>query len=91
MSKKDMVNKLAERLNVSKKEASKTLNAVLESITEGLQEEGQLKLYQFGSFYLKERAARKGRNPQTGDPLDIPAKTVPVFRPSRIFKEIVNN
>lgn len=90
MKKADLVKRMAEEMEVTKKEATKIVDAVMDSIMDGLENEGEVNVSPLGKFITKERAARKGRNPQTGDPLDIPAKTVATFKPGKALKSLVN-
>lgn len=89
MNKKELVNAVAEKAEMTKKDARVAVDAVLESITEGLVANGKVALTNFGSWVVSERAARKGRNPQTGEELEIPAKLTPKFKASKNMKESV--
>lgn len=80
MNKAEMVAKLAERAGTSKNKASDILNNVFEIITEELKKDGDFPIAGLGRFYVKERPARKGRNPHTGKAMDLPAKKLPAFR-----------
>jgi DNA-binding protein HU-beta len=72
---------------MTKKDAEKALNAVLAAIEEALKKGEKVQLVGFGTFEVRERAARKGRNPQTGQEIEIPASKVPVFKPGKLLKE----
>ncbi len=87
MNKTDLVNKVTKDSELSKENAGKAVDATLESITEALASEDSVQLIGFGN--LRERAARKGRNPQTGEEIDIPASKVPAFKPGKSLKEAV--
>ncbi|GEL76151.1 HU family DNA-binding protein [Tenuibacillus multivorans] len=89
MNKTDLVNSVAEQADLSKKDASKAVDAVLESISGSLQKEEKVQLIGFGNFEVRERSARKGRNPQTGKEIDIPASKVPAFKPGKALKDAV--
>ncbi|UOR11010.1 HU family DNA-binding protein [Halobacillus amylolyticus] len=89
MNKTDLVNKVAKDSELSKENAGKAVDATLESITEALASEYSVQLIGFGNFESRERAARKGRNPQTGEEIDIPASKVPAFKPGKSLKEAV--
>lgn len=89
MNKKDLVNKVAEALNITKKDAGLAVTATIDSIANGIATDGKVTLVGFGTFSLAARAARVARNPQTGEPIDVPAKTVPKFKPSKNLKEAV--
>lgn len=90
MNKTDLVNAVAEQAELSKKDASRAVDAVFESITEALKEGNKVQLVGFGSFEVRERSARKGRNPQTGEEIEIPATKNPAFKPGKQLKEAVN-
>lgn len=90
MNKTDLINAVAEKSELSKKDAAKAVDAVFESITEALKKGNKVQLVGFGSFEVRERAARKGRNPQTGEEIDIPASKNPAFKPGKQLKDAVN-
>ncbi|WP_240376515.1 HU family DNA-binding protein [Bacillus piscicola] len=90
MNKTDLINSVAEQADISKKDASKAVDAVFDSITETLKSGDKIQLVGFGSFEVRERAARKGRNPQTGEEIEIPATKNPAFRPGKQLKDAVN-
>jgi len=87
MNKTDLIAKVAEKTDLSKKEATKAVDAVFESIAEALQNGEKVQLVGFGNFEVRERSARKGRNPQTGEEIEIPASKVPAFKPGKALKE----
>ena len=89
MNKTELIAKMADKAELSKKDAEKALNALVESVTEGLKNGEKVVLVGFGSFETKKRAARKGKNPQTGAVIDIPAATVPSFKVGKGLKEAV--
>ncbi|UOR14169.1 HU family DNA-binding protein [Halobacillus amylolyticus] len=89
MNKTDLVNKVAEESELSKENAGKAVDSILESITEALSREDRVQLMGFGNFEVKERSARKGRNPQTGEEIEIAASKVPGFKPGKSLKEAV--
>lgn len=91
MNKTELINAVAETSELSKKDASKAVDAVFESITNTLKNGDKVQLIGFGNFEVRERAARKGRNPQTGAEIDIPASKVPAFAPGKTLKEAVKN
>ena len=90
MNKLDLVDAISKETGVSKKVADQALAAVLDSIKEGLKKGEKVSLVGFGTFETRKRAARKGRNPQTGKEMKIAAKTVPAFRPGKALKDTVN-
>lgn len=89
MTKVDLVNKVAE-IGLTKKQAGEAVNAVLNGIAEALQQGDKVQLIGFGSFSVRNREARSGRNPRTGDVLNIAAKSIPVFKPGAELKSAVN-
>ncbi|GLH65178.1 MULTISPECIES: HU family DNA-binding protein [Bacillaceae] len=89
MNKTDLINAVAETSGLSKKDATKAVDAVFESITEALRKGDKVQLIGFGNFEVRERAARKGRNPQTGEEMEIPASKVPAFKPGKALKDAV--
>ncbi|GAA0458886.1 HU family DNA-binding protein [Alkalibacillus silvisoli] len=89
MNKTDLINTVAESADLSKKDASKAVDSVFEAITESLTKSEKVQLIGFGNFEVRERSARKGRNPQTGQEIDIPASKVPAFKPGKALKDAV--
>jgi DNA-binding protein HU-beta len=88
MTKQDLVNEVAN-VGITKKQAAVAVNAVFDAIKDALAAGDKVSLVGFGSFSVKKRAAREGRNPRTGRPLKIPAKKVPVFRPGKALRDAV--
>ena len=88
MTKQDLVDKVAE-MGMTKKQATIAVNAVFDTIKDSLVAGDKVSLVGFGNFSVKERAAREGRNPRTGEPLEIPAKKMPVFKPGKALKDSV--
>jgi len=91
MNKKELVNHVAEAAGVSKKDANLLVTSVVEGIKGGLTADGKVSLVGFGTFSLAGRKARTARNPQNGDTIEVPAKTVPKFKASKVLKEMVEN
>ncbi|NIK12309.1 HU family DNA-binding protein [Alkalibacillus sp. S2W] len=89
MNKTDLVNAVADQADLSKKDASKAVDSVFEAITASLKKSEKVQLIGFGNFEVRERSARKGRNPQTGKEIDIPASKVPAFKPGKALKDAV--
>lgn len=87
LNKSELIAKVAEKTELTKKDASKAVDAVFASISESLQDGDKVQVIGFGNFEVRERAARKGRNPQTGEEIDIPASKVPAFKPGKALKE----
>ena len=91
MTKAELVIKLAEKHNLSKAEAERVLKDVFRLISEALDKGERVHIPGFGTFTVKERAERKGRNPRTGEPMVIPARKVVAFKPSKALKTEVND
>lgn len=89
MNKGDLVAEVAKVLN-SKKEAQAAVDQVFSAITDALANEDSVTLVGFGTFKASERKARKGRNPQTGEEIEIPARKVPKFVPGKNLKDAIN-
>lgn len=89
MNKAELINVVSEAAEVSKKDAETVITATLDAITDALKEGEKVQLVGFGSFEVKKRAARVGRNPKTKEPIEIPASRVPVFKPGRALKDAV--
>lgn len=87
MNKTDLVNAVSEQTQLSKKDATKAVDAVFEAIADTLKEGDKVQLIGFGNFEVRERAARKGRNPQTGQEIEIAASKVPAFKPGKALKD----
>lgn len=90
MNKADLVAMVAGKTGTTKKDARQMVDAVLDGIAEALANGDRVALSGFGSFEVRARRARPGRNPRTGKPITITAHKVPVFRPGRPLKNIVN-
>ena len=90
MTKSEVAEKLSERTGLSQKEAAQAMDTFLEVICKGLTIEGKVSLVGFGTFFTKNRRARAGRNPRTGQIIDVPPKRVIAFKPGRAFRELVD-
>jgi len=90
MNKSDLVDAMAESAGITKAQAGKALDAFTDSVTGALKKKDKVTLVGFGTFSTSERKARKGRNPQTGAEIDIPAKTVAKFKPGKDLEDTVN-
>lgn len=90
MNKTDLVTKIADKAGITKKTAEAAVNAFTEVVVDEVAGGNIVQLIGFGTFEPAKRSARQGRNPQTGDIADIPAKTVPKFKPGKSFKDAVN-
>ncbi|QBY45927.1 HU family DNA-binding protein (plasmid) [Arsenophonus nasoniae] len=89
MNKTELISKVAEKSGLSKKDSEKAVNAFIETVTEALKAGNDVQLIGFGSFQVKPRAARDGRNPKTGETLKIAASNVPSFKAGQRLKEAV--
>lgn len=90
MNKEDLVTKVSQTSGLTKVDSAKAVNATFDAITQALQADEKLTLVGFGTFQVKERAAREGRNPRTGEPVHTPAKKAPVFEAGKSLKQAVN-
>ena len=89
MNKTELVNAVAEQSGLTKKDAAKAVEAVFDSISGALTKGDKVQLIGFGNFEVRERAARTGRNPQTGEELKIEASKVPAFKAGKALKDAV--
>jgi DNA-binding protein HU-beta len=89
MNKTELVKVVAEQAELTQKDAAKAVDALIKTISETLAQEEKIQLIGFGTFEVRERAARKGRNPQTGEEIEIAASKVPAFKPGKELKEAV--
>ena len=90
MNKNELVEAIAEKMGTTKKEAEAAVSAFTETVKEALVDGKKVQIIGFGNFEVHERAARKGRNPQTGKEIEIPASKVPAFKPGKGLKDAVN-
>ncbi|MCI0182609.1 MAG: HU family DNA-binding protein [Acidibacillus sp.] len=88
MNKVDLINKVTDKTQLKKKDIEVAINAMLESISEALAEGDKVQLIGFGTFETRKRAARSGRNPQTGEVISIPESLVPAFKPGNKLKDV---
>lgn len=89
MNKQELINAVAEKTNFTKKDIETTLNAVFEEISQSLRIQEEVKISGFGIFTTVTRAARSGRNPSTGEAIEIPETIAVKFKPSSVLKELV--
>lgn len=89
LGKKDLVDLIAKKGNLTKKSAEMALNAFVDSITDGLASGNSIRIIPFGSFAVRKRSAREGRDPRTGKKIKIEAKTVPVFKAGKGLRDAV--
>ena len=90
MTKAELVEKVADKIQLTKKQAETVVNILLNSITEALSEGDKVELRGFGSFRIRNRNPREGRNPKTGDTVQIPAKRVPFFKAGKELRDMVD-
>ena len=90
MNKADLVDKVAETADLSKAEATRAVDAVISSVTKALKEGDNVTVVGFGTFQVRERAARSGRNPKTGDTIQINASKNPSFKAGKALRDAVN-
>ena len=90
MNKDDLIAKVANSVGVSKTDAAKSVDAVFSNITSSLKGGNEVRLVGFGTFIVSNRAATTGRNPRTGESIQIPAKKVPKFKAGKALKDTVN-
>ena len=91
MNKTELIAAVAEKANLSKKDAEAAITATVDAITEALAQQEKVQLVGFGSFEVKTRAERVGRNPKTKQTIQIPASKAPVFKPGKALKDAVDN
>ncbi len=90
MNKSELIDAVADAAGLSKADASRALDAMINSITDSLKKGDQVSIVGFGSFLVRQRSARTGRNPQTGAEINIAAANVPAFKPGKALKDAVN-
>lgn len=90
MTKAELVEFMAEKADLTKADAGRALEAMIEGVTKGLKENGKVTLVGFGTFTAKKREAREGRNPQTGETVKIAARVVPGFKVGNKLKDALN-
>jgi len=90
MNKNDLLNAISTESGLTKKDAEKALDATIKAISNELANGGKVQLIGFGTFEVRERAARQGRNPSTGADISIPASKAPVFKAGKALKDAVN-
>ena len=90
MTKAELVDEVARAVQLTKKQAETIVNLVFDSIVESLRAGEKIELRGFGSFRLRSRKSRLGRNPKTGAKVDVPSKKIPYFKPGKELKELIN-
>src|SRR5438128_11829581 len=90
MTKAELVDEVASVVQLTKKQAETIVNIVFDSIVESLRAGQKIELRGFGSFRLRSRKSRTGRNPKTGEKVEVPSKKIPYFKPGKELKELIN-
>jgi integration host factor subunit beta len=90
MTKAELVEEVSGKTGLPKKQAEIVVNTVFESIVETLKTGEKIELRGFGSFRIRQRDSRMGRNPKTGEKVDVPAKRIPYFKPGKELRELLN-
>lgn len=90
MNKVELIDAIAKETGLSKKDAGKLVDAIVTAVSKELKKKGKVQLVGFGTFETSKRAARKGKNPQTGEEIKIPAAVVPKFKAGKALKDAVN-
>ena len=90
MTKVDIIENIYEKVGFSKKEVAKIVESVFDIIKESLQKEEKIKISGFGNFVVRRKRLRRGRNPQTGDDIEIGARRILTFKPSQVLKASIN-
>jgi integration host factor subunit beta len=90
MTKAELIEKVLVSAGLNKKEAEVAVETIFDSIIQSLREGEKIELRGFGSFRLRSRGARVGRNPKTGEKVNVPAKRIPYFKPGKELKELIN-
>ena len=91
MTKVDIIESIYEKVGFSKKEVSKIVESVFDIIKETLQREDKIKISGFGNFVVRKKRSRRGRNPQTGDDIEITSRRILTFKPSQVLKGALNH
>jgi len=90
MTKAELVDEVARTAQLTKKQAESIVNIVFEAIVDSLRAGEKIELRGFGSFRLRSRKSRLGRNPKTGEKVEVPSKRIPYFKPGKELKELIN-
>jgi len=91
VTKAELIEKVSERVDLAKKDTEVIVNTVFDSIAAALSRNDKVELRGFGSFRMRKRNSREGRNPKTGDTVSIPAKKIPFFKPGKELRELVDS
>jgi len=90
MTKAELVEEVSKASELTKKHSETVVNTIFHCIIEALRRGEKIELRGFGSFRIRQRGSRKGRNPKTGAQVDVPAKRIPYFKPGKELKELIN-
>ena len=90
MNRSELVAKISEKSELTKKDSEKALAAFIEAVTEELAAQGKVQLVGFGTFEVRKREARTGRDPRTGNPIKIPASKAPAFKEGNVLNDVVH-
>lgn len=90
MTKADLVDEVSRATELSRKDSEVIVEALFDSVVKALKNSDKLEVRGFGSFRIRKRKARQGRNPKTGEKVDVPEKKVPYFKPSKELKDLIN-
>jgi len=90
MTKAELVEEVARVSELTKKHSEIIVNTVFDSIVDALRKDEKIELRGFGSFRIRQRRSRQGRNPKTGDKVDVPAKRIPYFKPGKELRDLIN-
>ena len=90
MTKADLVDEVSRATDLSRKDSEVIVEALFDSVVKALKNSDKLEVRGFGSFRIRKRKARQGRNPKTGEKVDVPEKKVPYFKPSKKLKDLIN-
>jgi DNA-binding protein HU-beta len=91
MNRSELIDAASQASGLSKSQTTKVLDSIIDNISDAVQKGDRVSLSGFGTFERRERAARTGRNPQTGEPLEVAASKTPAFKPAKAFKDAVNS
>ena len=89
INKTDLINSVSTSAKLSKVDSQRAVDAIIDTIQKGLKQGKEIRLVGFGTFTVTKRSATQGRNPRTGEPIQIPAKKLPKFKPGKTLKELV--
>ncbi len=90
MTKADLIEEVSRIVEVTRREAEAIVETIMGSIVQSLREDGKVEIRGFGSFRTRQRGGRIGRNPKTGEAVEVPPKTIPFFKPSKELQELIN-